>query len=294
MRYALRLPNVAIYPGSTDRSMPILDLARAAVERGFSGIFLNEHTHIPVDHPRSEFPPGGPIPERYRRFWDPFTSLAFVAAQTGLEIGTAVCLVGEHDPIALAKAIATLDTLSGGRFVFGVGWGWNREEFEDHGFPASERAQVVREKVLLMSALWRDEVASFEGKYVRLSPSNAWPKPHQQPRPPVLLGAPAAERNFARVVEWADGWMPMGSALQNDEFPAQLAVLRQQWEAAGRDPSDLRVTVIQMPVPSATFREVVHRAEALGIDRVLLHLRDESREEVLPLLDAAAAGFAGI
>jgi probable F420-dependent oxidoreductase len=270
--------------------MPILELARAAADRGFSGIFLNEHTHIPVEHPRSEFPRGGPIPERYSRFWDPFTSLAFVAAQTGLEIGTAVCLVGEHDPIALAKAIATLDALSGGRFVFGVGWGWNREEFEDHGFQAKDRAQVVREKVLLMTALWTEEVASFDGKYVRLSPSRAWPKPHQRPRPPVLLGAPASERNFARVVEWADGWMPMGSALQTEEFPGQLSGLRHRWEAAGRGPADLRVSVIQTPVPAAKFRQVVERAEALGIDRVLLHLQDESEREVLPLLDEAAAG----
>src|SRR5262249_35623165 len=138
-------PSVGIFPSCTDRSMPIADLARAAEDRGFTSIFLNEHTHMPVAHPRSQWPGGpGATPATYGRVWDPFVALSFVAAATDMEIGTAVCLVAEHDPIALAKAIATLDVLSHGRVVFGAGWGWNREEFEDHGRgPASTRAHVA-------------------------------------------------------------------------------------------------------------------------------------------------------
>ncbi len=138
-------PKIGLFADCTDESMPILDLAQALTERGFTGLFLNEHPHMPVEHPRSEFPAGGPIPGRYARFWCPFTALSFVAAQTDLDVGTCISLVGEHDAIALAKSIATLDVLSEGRFVLGVGFGWHREEFEDHGHPAKVRARVVEE-----------------------------------------------------------------------------------------------------------------------------------------------------
>src|SRR4029453_15985440 len=136
---------IAIFADPPDQTMPILDFASEVDARGFSGLFLNEHTHLPVDHPTSPFPAGGATPERYARFWDPYIALAFVAASTALEIGTCVSLVGEHDAIALAKQIATLDVLSGGRFICGVGFGWLREEFEDHGHAAAVRAEVVRE-----------------------------------------------------------------------------------------------------------------------------------------------------
>ncbi len=168
--------------------MPVLDLAVEAERRGFEGLFLNEHTHLPVQAPRSQFPAGGPTPLRYARFWDPYVALSFVAARTSLEIGPCVSLVAEHDPIALAKAAATLDVFSGGRLTLGVGFGWNREEVEDHGHPARTRARVVTEAVAPMRELWTKEVASFSGEFFRLSPSMAWPEPRQQPGPPVLLG----------------------------------------------------------------------------------------------------------
>src|SRR6187200_964785 len=133
--------------------MPLLDFARAVEDRGFSGLFLNEHTHLPVDMPTSEFPAGGPVPERYARFWDPYIALSFVAATTSLEIGTGVSLIGEHDPIQLAHAVASLDALSGGRLVLGVGWGWNREEFANHGRSPKVRARVVEEWLSVMRAL---------------------------------------------------------------------------------------------------------------------------------------------
>ena len=286
-------PKVGIFPGCTDRSMPIVELAQAAAERGFSGVFLNEHTHIPIEHSTSRFPPGGEIPERYKRFWDPYVALAFVAANTALEVGTCVSLVGEHDAIALAKAIATLDTLSGGRFVFGVGWGWHREEFEDHGHPAARRVQVVRETVELLKALWTQEEASYEGRYRRVSRSWAWPKPQQKPHPPVLLGAPAKRRNYRRIAAWADGWIPMGSPLLTPRFGQELSELRREWEAAGRDPGALHLTVIQLPTRADRFARALDRAEELSIERVVLHLMDEPAERVLSLLDETARALEG-
>src|SRR3954468_24751383 len=143
MRSSATAPAIGVESQSTDVSMPVLQLAKAADERGFDSLFLNEHTHIPVERPRSHYPPGGELPERYARLWDPFVALSFVAATTSLMVGTAICQVGEHDPIVLAKTIASLDVLSGGRFIFGVGFGWLREEFEDHGHPATKRGAVV-------------------------------------------------------------------------------------------------------------------------------------------------------
>ncbi len=185
------MTSVGVFADLTDQTMRVLDFARAVEARELSGLFLNEHTHLPVDHPTSHFPAGGGVPERYARFWDPYVALSFVAATTSLEIGTGVSLVGEHDPIQLAHAVATLDTLSGGRFVLGVGWGWNREEFADHGRPPEHRAAIVEEWVLVMRELWTREIASFDGRFVTLAPSRMWPKPVQQPGPPVLLGGPA-------------------------------------------------------------------------------------------------------
>src|SRR5947207_7618969 len=161
---------VGIFADLTDQTMGLVEFAKAVEDRGFSALFLNEHTHLPVECPTSQFPPGGEIPERYGRFWDPYVALSFVAATTRLQIGTGVSLIGEHDPIQLAHAIATLDTLSEGRLVVGVGWGWNREEFADHGRSPKVRANVVEEWVLVMRELWTKEVAAFDGRFVTLAP----------------------------------------------------------------------------------------------------------------------------
>ena len=284
-------PQIGIFPACTDKSMPIVELASAAHERGFASIFLNEHTHIPVEHPRSSFPAGGETPDRYARFWDPYVALAFVAAATPLEIGTCISLVGEHDAIALAKQIATLDVLSGGRFVCGVGFGWLREEFEDHGHPAKERVHVVRETVEAMRELWTHDEAEYTGRYVQLSKSRAWPKPLQQPHPPILLGAPASERNFTRVAEWADGWIPMGSPLLDERFADQLRLLRGAWERAERAPASLRLAAIQWPVPPDQLRRAIDLAASLGVARVLLYMADDPAPNALRKLDAAASAL---
>src|ERR1700749_4666038 len=164
-----RLP-VGLHYFATDQALPVADFARAAAERGFDAVLLPEHTHMPVSAEES-YPGGGGLPERYRRTLDPYVALAVVAAQTDLKIGTCISLVAQHDPIALAKTIATLDFLSGGRFSLGVGYGWNGPELANHGQVAGDRRAVVREHVALMRALWRDTVAEFHGDHANLSPS---------------------------------------------------------------------------------------------------------------------------
>jgi len=288
------VPKLAVRPGATDQSMPLVEFARAAEERGLSGLFLNEHTHLPVTHPRSQYPGGGETPIRYGRFWDPFVALSFVAATTGLEIGTAVSLVAEHDAIALAKAVASLGALSGGRVVLGVGWGWNREEFEDHGRPANQRAQVVAETVRLMRRFWTEDTPEFSGRHLRLSPSWAWPKPVQRPHPPVLLGAPASERNLARIVEWADGWLASGgpeSPLLRPSFGEELERLRRAWAEGGKDPAALHVTCVHSPTDRESVRRALEQGARLGVERIVLSYRDEGREAALRLLDEAAAAL---
>ncbi|WP_157910611.1 TIGR03619 family F420-dependent LLM class oxidoreductase [Pseudofrankia sp. BMG5.36] len=285
--------------------MPILDLAKACEERGFTGLFLNEHTHIPVDSSRSQYPPGGPIPERYARFWDPYIALSFVAAQTSLEIGPTVSLVGEHDPIALAKAVATLDVLSEGRLVLGVGWGWNREEFEAHGFPANRRAQVLGETLQLMTSLWTEEIASYSGEFLDLKPSRSWPKPYQKPRPPILLGVPPSPRNFERIAAWADGWVPMGNALFDSDLPRHLDAIAEQWEARGRTeafrlsilltgfrrPGDANaMTAVAMGPAQAS--DVLERAEKVRAERLIVGgLGHVGADKILPRLDRLADAF---
>jgi len=281
-------PKIGVFADCTDYSIPIVDLARAVEERGFTGIFLNEHPHLPVHAPRSQYPGGGETPMRYSHFWDPYVALSFVAASTELDIGTCISLVGEHDPIALAKAVATLDSLSGGRLTLGVGFGWHREEFEDHGHPATVRAKVVEEHVRLMRALWTNDVAGFKGEFVRVSPSWSWPKPAQKPHPPVLLGVRGGQRNFDRMAAWADGWVPMGTpAFRNGVFAGQVAELRAAFDRAGRDPASVRLTVILSRVSPQRLPDLAEQAHTLGAERVLVKVGDGGYEE-LKALDLAA------
>ena len=287
------LPCVGVFADCTDRSMPIVELALELEDRGFTALYLNEHPHLPVAGDRSSYPAGGEIPDRYARFWDPYIALSFVAARTSLEIGPTVSLVGEHDAIALAKAIATLDVLSAGRLLVGVGFGWHREEFEDHGLPATVRAKVVEETVEVMKRLWCDDVAEFHGTYRQLSPSRSWPKPAQRPHPPVLLGAPASERNFARIVAWADGWIPMANPILDPLYEEWVGDLRGRWEAAGRD-KELQVLALLTTTPTRDLPAAIERAAKLGVQRVAVRVNEGGRDEVLPRLDRLQASVAPV
>ena len=262
----------------TDQSMNIVDLAVAAEERGFSSLYVPEHTHIPTS--RATPPPTGDdeLPEQYRRTLDPFVALTAAAVATEhLRVGTGICLVAQRDPVVTAKEVATLDLLSGGRFTFGIGFGWNVEEMADHGVEYRQRREVVREKVLAMQRLWRDDEAEFSGEHVHLSPSWSWPKPVQRPHPPVLIGGGGGPTLFRHVVEYADGWIPIGGRGLTEALPE----LRKTAEASGRDPDELRV----VPFGTLPNRGKLDHYGSLGIDEVVLQLPSAPADKVLGVLD---------
>jgi probable F420-dependent oxidoreductase len=246
---------------ATDQTNDIRDAARAAEDGGFESLFVAEHTHIPTSR-RSPYPLGGELPEEYSHTLDPFVSLAAAAAVTErLKIGTGICLVTERDPVVLAKEVASLDLISGGRFLFGVGAGWNAEEMADHGVAFEQRWDVLRDRVKLMQALWTNDIASYDGEHARVAPSWQWPKPVQDPMP-VLIGG-GGSRPMRHAVEYATGWMPMPSA---QKFGERLAALAEIAAEAGK------------PVPSVTLHAVrpdagvlAHYA-AMGVERAVLIL----------------------
>jgi len=265
----------------TDRTMGPVELARAVEERGLHSLYVPEHTHIPVS--RDTPPPTGDaeLRDEYRRTLDPFVALAMAAAATErLVVGTGICLVAQRDPIITAKEVATLDALSGGRFVFGVGFGWNADEIAQHGVAMHERRDVAREHMLTMQALWRDEVASFDGDHVHLAPSWSWPKPAQVGGPPVLLGGAAGPKLFAHIAEYGHGWIPIGGAGVRSALPE----LQRAFEARGRDPRTLRI------VPFGTIPDPgkVEYYAGIGVTEIVLRLPGGGRDAVLPRLDAYA------
>lgn len=236
----------------TDRTVGPAELAVEAEARGFTELWLPEHTHIPVGRetpwPMDE---GAELPEAYRRTLDPFVALtAAAAATTTIRLGTGVCLVAQHDPIILAKTTATLDRLSGGRFVFGVGFGWNADEMRHHGVDPDRRRTIGREKALAVKELWTQTEASFHGDHVDFSESWQWPKPLQQPGPPVWVGGGASVLRHA--VEWGDGWMPIHGAMPVAELTRRL---RSMASEAGRDPGELTVYLVGMPRDPAEAEE---------------------------------------
>ncbi|MXP24167.1 TIGR03619 family F420-dependent LLM class oxidoreductase [Gordonia sp. HNM0687] len=282
---------IGLHPAVTDTTMPVRDLLVAAEARRIGGFYLPEHTHLPVDRERSQYPGGGTMPDRYKRLVDPYTTLAYAAAlTTGMELGTCVGLIGNHDPIALAKAIATVDMLSGGRMFLGVGFGWNNAEFVAHNSAdISAKADVTQEKLELMRSLWTDDEACYQGKFVTLEPSWAWPKPSRRPAIPSLLGAPPTERTFERIATWADGWLTMGTTLASDDFPAHLISLRTTWARHGRDPDDLQIAVIEAPCKRSELAQVRDTARTLGVGRVILHVEDAPEKSLLEVMDDIAA-----
>src|SRR4051794_14530319 len=217
---------------ANDLTIDLARLARAAEDRGYASIWFPEHTHIPVSRETPAPTGDDELAEEYRRTLDPFIAMAMVTAVSErLTVGTGVALVAQHDPLVLAKTIATLDHISGGRGTLGVGFGWNKEEMADHGVDYRTRRAVAREKVLAMQALWRDEVASFQGEHGSFAPSWSGPKPVQQPRVRTLIGGAAGPIMFAHIAEYGDGWMPIGGA----GIRAALPQMQEAWASAGRD-----------------------------------------------------------
>jgi len=265
----------------TDETMGPVALARAAEERGLYSLYVPEHTHIPTS--RSTPPPTGDaeLRDEYKRTLDPLVALAMAAAATErLIVGTGICLVAQREPIVTAKAIATLDQLSGGRFALGIGFGWNADEIADHGVTMADRRAVTREHVLAMRALWTNEVGSFDGEFVRIAPSWSWPKPVRPQGPPVLIGGAPGPKLFAHVAEYADGWIPIGGA----GMRAALPDLHRACEAVGRDPQTLQIVPFGT-VPDAGKLEYY---ESIGVTEVVLRLPSGGPDRVLPVLDEYA------
>jgi probable F420-dependent oxidoreductase len=265
----------------TDYGINMTELARALEDRGFDSLFLPEHTHIPASR-KSPFPGGGELPKRYSHTHDPFVALAFAAAATKkLKLGTGILLVPQHEPIVTAKAIASLDQLSGGRFIFGIGGGWNVEEMENHGATYPTRFKQMREHVLAMKELWTKEEASFDGEFVKFDRVWSWPKPAQQPHPPIILGG-ETDHTLRRVIEYCDGWFPRPRG--GFDVVKGVAHLRQMAEKAGRDPS----TITTIVFGSANDAKVLESYDKAGIQSALLAIPDDSRDEILRYLDKIA------
>lgn len=270
----------------TDRSMPADDFARAVEARGYDSLYLPEHTHLPLSLATPPALVAGVSLEDYKRILDPFVSLAAAAAVTDrILLGTGIALVAQHDPIVLAKQIATLDRLSGGRFVLGMGYGWNRDEAADHGVDFSQRRAVAREKLLCMQALWSQDEAQYQGEHVSLPPSFSWPKPIQQPRVRTLVGGGAGPVLFAAIADYADGWMPIGGA----GIGAALDGLRRSFRAAGRDPDTLEV------VPFGTIPDEGKLAyfASIGCTEVVLRIPSGPQSDMLRVLDDYARFLPG-
>jgi probable F420-dependent oxidoreductase len=273
MQYALTM-----FP--TDDAIRPDELARAAEERGFESLFFPEHTHIPASR-KTPYPAGGDLPREYTRTHDPFVALALAAGVTKkLRLATGICLVVERDPIVLAKEVASLDYLSNGRAILGIGAGWNVEEMANHGTDFKTRWQLLRERVEAMKAIWQNERAEYHGEFVNFDPIWCFPKPVQKPHPPILLGG-HGPKALARVARYCDGWMPI-SMMAN--LQGEIAELRTLAQKAGRDPKSISISVFWAPPD----RETIDGYEALGVERVIFALPPAPRDEVMPLLDSHA------
>ena len=265
---------VMMFP--TDESIGLVELGRAVEEHGFESLFFPEHTHIPTSR-RTPFGGGGELPEEYKRTLDPFVALGAVAAATKqLKIGTGICLVIQRDPIVLAKEVASLDHASGGRFLFGIGGGWNEDEIENHGTPFRLRWRILRERVLAMKEIWTKDEAEFHGQYVNFDPIWAWPKPAQKPHPPVIMGGDGPKA-IEGLLDYCEEWLPRPGR-SGEPFAESVAKVQRQAAEAGRGPIPMSVFGAQ-PEPKA-FEEY----QQLGARRCLMRLPSAPSEEVLPIL----------
>lgn len=266
---------------ATDYAIQIDELAREVEARGFESLWVPEHTHIPSSR-RSPWPGGDSLPEEYWHTYDPFVSLMYAAAVTkNLKIGTGICLVIERDTIAMAKEVASLDRLSGGRFLFGIGGGWNAEEMEHHGTVFKTRFKKMGEQVRAMKTIWTQDEPEFHGEFVNFDPIWCWPKPAQNPHPPVLLGGETSY-TLQRVVDYCEGWLPRN---RQPELVIQgMAELKERAAKAGRSMNTISVSVFGAgndPKLLDTYRE-------LGVTRCILSLPSQRSDTILPLLDEYA------
>jgi probable F420-dependent oxidoreductase len=268
---------VSMFP--TDYAIQPVPLARAVEERGLDSLFFPEHTHIPASR-LSPWPGGADLPRDYWHTHDPFVALAACAAVTErIRLGTGICLVIERDPIVLAKEVASLDMISNGRVILGIGAGWNREEMENHGANFKQRWAIVREKVLAMKQIWTQENAEYHGEHVNFDAIWSWPKPVQPGGPPIWIGA-NTKWTFDRVAEYADGWMPIGGM-----GSGALDRLREACEKRGRNVADIQLALFGAPLDEAQARGRLEQ----GFGDLVFNLPSEGVDKTLPRLDRIAA-----
>lgn len=263
----------------TDQTIGPIELAKAVEERGLDSLFFPDHTHIPVSR-NTPFPGGGDLPIHYKRFHDPFIALAAAAAvTTRIKLGTGICLITERDPITLAKECASLDVISNGRLILGIGTGWNVEEMENHGIDYKKRWQIVRERILAMKEIWTNEEAEFHGDYVDFDPIWSWPKPVTAGGPPVWMGA-KSPWVYDRVVDYCDGWMPIGGPGSGG-----MNNLRRAADRANRDFSTITLVLFGAPEDPAQLEGRLGQ----GFTELIFNLPQGYADEVFPALDRLAA-----
>ena len=273
---------IAMFP--TDYAIPIDELARELEARGFESVWLPEHTHIPASR-KSQWPGGPNLPREYWHTLDPFVALAAAAVVTKtLKLGTGICLVIERDPILLAKEVASLDHLSQGRVLFGIGGGWNAEEMEHHGTPFGERWKILRERIGALKAIWTQDEAEFHGKYVNFEKLWSYPKPVQKPYPPILMGG-AGPHARQRAVDFDGHWIPIGGRAYSEPIAESMADFRARAEKAGRDPATLTVTIFGVAPDEARVATLRDAA----VTRAVFFVPSATRDVVLPLLDQYAS-----
>jgi len=264
----------------TDYSMTPAAIARAAEERGFDSFWAPEHSHIPISR-RSPFPSGGELPKQYYDVMDPFVVLtAAAAATTTLLVGTGVCLVVQRDPIQTAKLVASIDQVSGGRFLFGVGDGWNADEMANHGTAFETRHKLARERIEAMKAIWTQSKAEYHGEFVDFDPMMTWPKPVQKPYPPIHVGG-AHPYGLRRALRYGDAWMPHRSRPAYPDVAEKIPQARQYMQEQGRE---VPITIWGGRPELA----MLERDRALGVERVIVSLPSETADTILPVLDTWA------
>jgi probable F420-dependent oxidoreductase len=270
---------LTIFP--TDYAMPLPELAIEAEQRGFESLWVAEHSHIPTSR-KSPWPGGAELPKMYYDTLDPFVALSAAAAVTSrIKLATGICLAVQRDPIHTAKQVASIDRISNGRFLFGVGGGWNEEEMNNHGTAFEGRFALLRERVEAMVAIWTRDQAEYHGKYVDFDPIFMWPKPVQKPHPPIHVGGafPGGARRAAR---YGNGWIPIAG--RADDVAEQVADFRKLAKDAGRDPASLEVSAFGV----AGKEEEVKRYRDAGFTRAVFGLPPANRETLLPVLDRCA------
>jgi len=263
----------------TDYSMSPGELGKALEERGFESVWAPEHSHIPLTR-KSPFPSGGELPKKYCDAMDPFVSLTAAAAATSkLMVGTGICLVAQRDPIQTAKSVASIDQVSNGRFLFGVGNGWNQDEMENHGTDFKARHKIARERIEAMKLIWTRSKPEYHGEFVKFGPMMTWPKPAQKPHPPVLVGGafPYAAR---RAVQYGDGWMPHRARPQYENVRDLLPQFGAMLKEAKRDPATVPVTIW-----GAKDADMLKRDRDAGVVRVIVSLESAKADAILPELD---------